>query len=316
MAWFWKGKRLPGWISVNLLPKQIDIAHVRANGAGRPEVLLCDSYAAADGAAASLSHLRRSLQLDQGRCTTLLNASDYQMLQLEAPNVSAAEVKTAAIWRVKDMIDYPVERAAVDIIEIPGGAGAARGTSLLAFAAPDDKVRERVQVFEQAQIPLEAIDVPELAQRNIAALFETRGRALALVCFDSQGGLLTISSGGELLLSRNLDVTSTQLIDAATDRRGQLLERVGLELQRSLDHFDRQNTAMALSKLHVAALPEQVGLKEYLAANLSVPVEALDLDTVMDLSRVPELRNPLRQAQCIKVLGGALRGEMKAMRAA
>jgi MSHA biogenesis protein MshI len=315
MAWFWKGKRLPGWISVNLLPKQVDVAHVRANGAGRPEVLLCDSYEAADGVGASLARLRKSLQLDRGRCTTLLNAADYQMLQLEAPNVSAAELKTAATWRVKDLIDYPVDRAAIDMVEIPA-AGAARATSLLAFAAPDDKVRERVRLFEDAEIPLEAIDVPELAQRNIAALFETQGRALALVCFDAQGGLLTITAGGELLLARNLDVTSTQLIDADAERRVQLLERVSLELQRSLDHFDRQNTAMALSKLHVTTLPEQVGMRDYLAANLSVPVEALDLGTVMDISRVPELRNPLRQAQCIKVLGGALRGETKPPKAA
>lgn len=315
MAWFGKGRRLPGWISVNLPPGQVDVAHVRVSGAGRPEVLVCDSYQAADGAKASLTQLRKSLQLDRVRCTTLLNASDYQMLQLEAPNVPAAEIKTAATWRVKDMIDYPVERAAVDVVEIPGPGGA-RGTSLLAFAAPDDRVRERVQMFEEAEIPLEAIDVPELAQRNIAALFETAGRALALVCFDTQGGLLTITAGGELLLSRNLDVTSTQLTDADAERRVQLLERVGLELQRSLDHFDRQNTAMALSSLHVAALPEQVGLKEYLAANLSVPVETLDLATVMDIGRVPELRNPLRQGQCMKVLGAALRGDAKAARAA
>ena len=314
MAWFWKAQRLPGWVSIGLTPQQIDVAHVRMNGAGRPKVLLCDSYKIEGTAAGSLAQLRKSLKLDQARCTTLLAPADYQLLQLDAPNVPAAERKAAAGFRVKDMIDYPLDRATVDFVEIPPASG--KVTSMFAFAAPDEKVRERAAIFEEAEVPLECIDVPELAQRNIAALFETEGRALALVSFDAQGGLLTVTCGGELLLARNLEVTSTQFADADAERRTQLMERIGLELQRSFDHFDRQSNAMALSKVLVTAVPGDADLREYLAGNLSVPVEALELDGVLDFAGVPGLRNALHQAQCLKLLGGGLRGETPALKAA
>ena len=40
-------------------------------------------------------------------------------------------------------------------------------------------------------IPLEVVDVPELAQRNLAHLLELEGRGLALLALDERGGLLT-----------------------------------------------------------------------------------------------------------------------------
>ena len=311
MAWLRKDKRLPGWTSFGFSPQQIDVARVRVNASGRPEVLVCDSYKIEGSATESLAQLRKSLKLDRGRCTTLLGPADYQLLQLEAPNVPAAELKAAATWRVKDLIDYPVERAAIEVLTIPGANGGNRTAQLFAVAAPDDKIRQRAKIFQDAQVALDAIDVQELAQRNIAALLETEGRALAMVSFDATGGLLTITFAGELLLARNLDITVAQLVDAGEERRTQLLERVGLELQRSLDHFDRQSGGMVVAKLLVSALPAGVGLPEYLTSNLSVPAEALELAAALDFARVPELKSPERQAQCIKVLGAALRDIVK-----
>jgi MSHA biogenesis protein MshI len=52
---------------------------------------------------------------------------------------------------------------------------------------------------------------------------------------------------------------------------------------------------------------------EYFTNNLSVPVEVLDLETVLDFSRVPALRDPLRQAQCLQVLGAALRDDTRTL---
>jgi MSHA biogenesis protein MshI len=314
MAWCWKAQRLPGWVSIGLTPEQIDVAHVRVNGAGRPQVLLCDSYKIEGTVAASLAQLRKSLKLDHARCTTLFGSADYQLLQLDAPNVPPAERRAAASFRVKDLIDYPLDRANIDVIEIPAPSG--KVTSLFAFVAHDDKVSERVRIFDEAEVPLESIDVPELAQRNVAALFETEGRALAMVSFDAQGGLLTITCDGELLLSRSLDVTTVQFAGADEERRAQLRERIGLELQRSFDNYDRQNNSMALAKVLVTKLPGEVGLRDYLANNLSLPVEFPELDGVMDCSKVPELRNPLRQGECLKLLGAGLRGEMPVLKAA
>jgi MSHA biogenesis protein MshI len=312
MSLFFKAKRRPGWLAVNVMPQQIDVAHIARIGAQRPQVLISDSYRKEGSDAATLERLRKELELGQYRCTTLLKNGDYQVLQIEAPNVAQDEIKAAAGWKVKDLIDYPIERAAIEVLTIPGASAVAgRPAAMFAVAARDETVKNRINLFEAAEIPLEAIDIPELAQRNISALLETEGRALGMLGFDSQGGLLTITQGGELLLSRYLDVTLSQLVEAAEERRLQLLERVGLELQRSLDFFDRQPNSVALTKLLVPALPPGTGMLEYLASNLSVPVELLNLDSVLDFTRVPALRDPQRQGQCLQMLGAALRDDAR-----
>lgn len=312
MGLFFKSRRRPGWLAVNVSPDQVDVAHVTRNGAQRPQVLISDSFRKEGSDAFTLARLRKEFELASYRCTTLLRSGEYQMLQIEAPNVTNEEIKAAAGWKVKDMIDFPVERATVEVLTIPnGGAAQGRPASLFAVAARDETVKQRALMFEGAGIPLEAIDIPEIAQRNVSALFETEDRALGMLCFDNQGGLLTITQGRELLLSRFLDVTLQQLTEARDDRRQQLFDRAGLELQRSLDFFDRQSNAVALTRLLIQTLPPEVGLLDYLANNLSVPVEIFDLETVLDLSRVPALKDLQRQAQCLHMLGAALRDDTR-----
>jgi MSHA biogenesis protein MshI len=314
MGLFFKSRKKSGWLTVNVLPSQVDVAHITRNGSQRPQVLIADSFNKEGSDAMTLSRLRKEFELSQYRCTTLLPSGEYQMLQIEAPNVPEEEMKAASAWKVKDMIDYPVERATVEVLTVPGVMlGQGRPASLFAVATRDDTVRQRVRLFESADIPLDAIDIPELAQRNVSALLESEGRALGMLGFDNQGGLLTITQGGELLLSRFLDVTMQQLIEQTGERRVQVHERIGLELQRSLDFFDRQPGSVVLTRLLMPALPEGNGLLEYLSSNLSVPVEVFDLETVLDFSRVPALRNLQRQAQCVQMLGAALRDDTKTL---
>ena len=49
-----------------------------------------------------------------------------------------------------------------------------------------------MQPFEQSKVALQALDIPDLAQRNLAALFERDGTAAALLAFYEEGGMLTL----------------------------------------------------------------------------------------------------------------------------
>lgn len=304
-------RRQPGWLCINLLPDRVDIAHILARDAARPEVLLCDSYRKEGDAAATLRRLRRQLDLGRYRCTTLLKPGEYQMLPVEAPNVPAAEMKAAVRWRLKDLIDYPVEAATVDALTIPAGS-AGRGQKLIAVAARNDVIAATVKPFNEADVPLEAIDVPELAQRNIAHRFETPGQGLALLAFDDQGGLLTFTCDGELYQHRRIEISVAMLATAVPEQRAALRERIVLELQRSLDNFDRQFHHIAVSKVMLAPVPGAEDLAERLASGLSVPVVPVDLAQALDFPGVPELRQAACQARCLQQLGASLRDEAPA----
>ncbi|MBA2690414.1 MAG: agglutinin biogenesis protein MshI [Burkholderiales bacterium] len=310
MAIFSATRKKQGWVAISLHADRVDLAHVRRKAAGRPEIVALDSYRREGPLEEVLSRLRKAFKLNQYRCATSLALGEYQVLQMEAPSVPLTERREALRWQIKDLLDYPVQSATLDVLDIPTeGAGAGRPKSVFAIAAPNGVVGERMGVFDAAHIPLEVIDIPELAQRNVAALFEEANRGLALLSFDQYGGLLTITYRGELYASRRIEVTLEQLADADVERRTQYHERIGLELQRSLDNFDRQYGFISLTKLLLLPVSGISALIKYLGANLYVPVETLDLARVMDFPSVPELKSAGRQAQCLQTIGIALRTE-------
>lgn len=295
-------------MAVCVRPRRIDLAHVRRSGAGRPRVLAAASFQREGEDAAVLERLRRTHQLGRHRCATLLEAGEYQMLQIDAPAVAAAELKQALRWRLKDVLETPVDAMAIDAVLVPNnGAAAGRPQQALAIAAPKADVARRAAAFAAAKIELAVIDVPELAQRNVAALFEEPNRGLALLCLDDGGGLLTLTGGGELFASRHIDIDVAQLVDAGPDRRDQLFDRLLLELQRSLDNFDRQFSFVNLSRLLIASATRATWVIERLGQNLFLPVAPLDLGEALDLEAVPELAERSHQAHYLPAIGVALR---------
>ena len=314
MLSFLSVRRESGWMSVLPLGDRIGLAHVVRGTGVRPEIRMLDSFRVEGSVAASLSRLCVARRLKTYACTTLMAMGDYALSQIDAPNVPPAERKEAVRWALKGLVDYPVDRACIDVLDIPmDGGGAGRQASVFAVSAAEGAVQARARVFDEAKVPLAVIDIPELAQRNVAALFEDENRGLAFLRLDEAGGLLTLTFHGELIAARRVDVSATQLADGDSGRQTQAMERLVLDLQRSLDNFDRQYSFIPISKLVVAAYPPVEDLASSLAENLYVPVVPMDLAQVMDFSAVPELREPECQAMNLLLIGAALRtGEVAA----
>ncbi|OFZ65653.1 MAG: agglutinin biogenesis protein MshI [Betaproteobacteria bacterium RBG_16_56_24] len=300
-----------GWVAVGIDAHGVHLAQVSLVGA-MPRVARCE-YHEGEVSAAALEKVCRGINGGKHDFTTLLAPGEYQMLMVDAPNVPANELKTAIRWKIKDGLSYHIDDATVDVLQIPASKyGSDRAQSMYAIAASNETIRKRIALFEQAKIKLDVIDIPEMAQRNIAALFEQEGRALVLLSFDDNGGLLTFTAGGEMFLSRRLEISAGQLQDANENLRQQYRGRVELELQRSLDYFDRQYNHLPVSRVLVSA-PEDNGLVSSLASAVDVKVERLDLSQVMDISMVPALADSEFVAHALPVLGAALRQESRVL---
>jgi MSHA biogenesis protein MshI len=316
MGLFAKSKKNAGWMSLSFNEDGISAAYVRRAPGSKPVVEYIARYPEGDETRVqSLEKLGKQSRASRYEWTNLLSTGEYQLLSVDAPNVPAEELKTAIRWRLKDMLDFHIDDATIDVLDVPVTKEAAgRAHSMYAIAARNQVISERQALFEQTKIPLSVIDVPEMAQRNMAALLESDGRGLALLSFDSSGGMLTITYAGELYLARRLDVTLDQLAQADESHINALHDRIALELQRSFDHFDRQYRHITLSKLVLSPLGEiGVSLREYLSANLYVPVELMDLGALLDISRVPELKRASDQQRFFLTLGAALREEGRAL---
>lgn len=287
---------------------RVDLAHVLRPAGMRPQLARMESFAAGPVLSDALKALAVSRKLKRFRTTTLLASGQYHLAQFEAPAVPEGERADALRWRLKDAVDFPVDRASIGVLDIPMDNVPGRQAMVYAVAAGESAVASLMTSFNAGKIALDVIDIPELAQRNIAALFEQENRGLAFLCLDETGGLLTVTYRGELYAVRRIDVTAPQLVDADPDRRASLLERIMLELQRTLDNFDRQYSFISVAALMVACCPAVAELQPYLAENLYVPVRPVNLDEVLDLAAVPELGvNPDLQVRYLPAIGAALR---------
>lgn len=294
-----------GWLAVVRQGDRLDLAHVIRAVGKSPEIRLCDSFRIEKDETDALSRLAQGRNLKRYRCATLLDERDYRIVQVEAPNVPADERQQATRWRLKDQLDFAADSAALAVAEIPTEGN--RQVNVFAVAAPAEVIGERMALFQEAKLPLEAIDIPEMAVRNVAALFEDENRGLAFLALIEGNGLLTITYRGELYLSRRIELSSAALAGADDERRGQLLERLALELQRTLDNFDRQYGFISVSRLLVASDHDCAAMASALAGNLYLPVQAVDLAPVLDFTALPELRSLERQGQSLLAIGAALR---------
>ena len=303
----------PGWLAVELGESSVSLAHVVPNS-GKPVVEFAEERGWDAAEPKSLERVAREFGAKRFRCTTLLNPGQYHILLVEAPAVKAEELKSAVRWRIKDMLDYHVDDATIDVLDVPVPAGAAqRSHHMYAVAARNDTIRGTIDRFTSAGMPLAVIDIPDTAQRNVAARLETDQRAVVALTLDAQGGLITVNFAGELYLSRRLDITGAQLAGAGGEARARLLDRVLVETQRSLDHCERTYPFFTLGRMLVGPLPGDAGLREHLAANLYLPVEALDLAQVVGLPAAAATWTPAQQAKWLKLIGAGLRVEKKAL---
>lgn len=278
-----------------------------------PSVERCEYHETGTTTAAALEKLRNEADIDSHDVTTLLAPGEYQMLLVDAPNVPTDEMKTAVRWKIKDGLNYHIDDATVDMVRIPVSKYASgRPQTLYAIAAANRVIQERIRLFDEAKIRLDVIDIPEMAQRNIAALFERADRALVVLAFDDDGGLMTFTAGGELYLSRRIEIGARQLLDADQDLRRQYRDRVETELHRSLDYFDRQYNQLPVDMVLVC-VPDKTGLVEFLDSELDISVQKLDLSQVMDISAVPALADSEFVARALTTLGAALRQETRVL---
>lgn len=303
---FFKPSAEQGWLSIAMREGRVDFVHMRREPGRKPLVALADSVEQGVDEAATLAALKKPMRLNRYRCTVLLRHGKYQLIQTEAVTGPLDEAREVVRWKLKDQVEFPVDTAAIDLLPIPTDG---RSPQVFAALSPESTIAPLVQAFQAAKVPLAAIDVPEMSQRNLAALFEEDGRGLATLIFDDDEGLLTFTQNGELLVVRHVEIPARQLIAADPERRDMLFERIALDVQRSLDNFDRVYSAVPLAKILVAPIPGVDGFLAYLSANLTLPVVPLDVSGVLDLAAVPELLDPTRQFQCLRAIGAALRDD-------
>jgi MSHA biogenesis protein MshI len=226
-------------------------------------------------------------------CNVVLTPELYCLRQVDPPAVEPDEVREAARWSIRDLVDFPVEDAVIDTFPSPEVRG--RPTRLNVVAARRKSLQQLVETVTRSGLALRAIDLTEFALRNTAQLLPSDAHGVAILHPLPQVSVLTLTCQGCLWFSRQLDADPESLETAAQEALDGKLDPVGegaqrldallLELQRSLDYYERQLARPAPEELVLTpSHPDLSCLRTWLEDRLPLPVRALELRSLLHCS--------------------------------
>lgn len=242
----------------------------------------------------------QALGLQDRQATVVLRPSQYQLLQIDMPPVKEEELRPAVRWQIAGMVAQPIDTLVIDVM--PVGDAQVRKTKQVFVVAADQMVVDvSLTLARTLGVEVAVIDIQDNAQRNLQLhnLDPTTQAHVAVVLLDEAQALLTISAHGELQYSRRLDV-EPGMVEGGDNHAGR--ERWAMEIQRSLDVWDRTAPMLPLSRISLYAGQHTVALSRWLGQYLGQAVypmepvfEGLNTD---DLAQHPA---------CWPLLGGLLR---------
>ncbi|GAA5171135.1 hypothetical protein [Viridibacterium curvum] len=295
-------------VSLAVQPGFVAAVQLVGVGEARPRLRLAQCLAStAASVQQRLESMARQIRLRSTQVRVLLERNEYQLLQIEAPAVPPEELKTAVRWQVKDMLRLPVDEVTLDVAPPPEAPAGGRRAMAYVAAASNDVVRERMLGFRIFNSDVDVIDIPEMAQRNMADRLEEPERATAVLSICGNSCLLTASRAGTLYFTRQFELPGGLALDVQ-ERREQL-DRLVLDLQRSVDVLEHQYSWLSVSTLWLAPFEYADELLSLLIEHLYLPARAIDLATLFDCSECPLPASAAEQGALFHALGLALRSQ-------
>jgi MSHA biogenesis protein MshI len=302
-------------VGLHLQPDGIALVCTQPLGAGARQVSSCAFRACApDAHVAELARAVDELGLRGLPCTAVLSPGEYALRAVEAPAVPEAELRAALRWSLAELVEMDLEDAVVDAIGVPVRERRGRGRLVYAIAAPKPRMREIARLVEHAGLRLEAIDIAELALRNLVAHSPADPSGVLTLAVYERVASLAITRESTLYVARWADADLDALAGELGKAEGELLggefagpelDALVLEIQRSLDYYhhelgQRPAGAVLLAPLRVQVeeLPQRIGAALGLEVGWLAPEELIEC---------AEPVHPDRWACCATALGAALR---------
>ncbi len=307
MEWLDRLSAKKGAIGIELLPEGFTIAALGCLGdAKRVDYI----HVAGPGddkfdPKKALHHYVHKHKIQKRLCHVILSHKDYQLLLVEAPDVPDEDLREAIKWKVKDLINMPVESAVVDVVKLPADANRSSKTMVYVAVANLDRVKPMIEWVNDSGLTLSSIDIPEMALRNLSVVLaeDMQERGVGVVRIHAGGGVICLYKDKNLYLSRQFKLAyNGGLLDDLPE------DALGLELQRSLDYYERQmGIAPPVALFICGESISEDKITQNLSRAITVPVKYLNVTD--NLSFREEVDDGITQL-CAAALGAAHRDEV------
>ncbi len=258
----------------------IALAEARYDASKRAKRIIHYDFRAltkADQLEAACMELVRDHQLEGASCHLVLGADEYQTYPVEKPKVEAAEVVEALKWKVKDLLDYDLAKAVIDAYPLPADAVRGRNELMTVVVSRRELIQKRVDLLRSLGLNLAAIDITDMALRNLCVslqVVQENPRAQALLHLRDGAGMMVMVRGMDLYLARHFDFSVANLNDPS--RQDQVIQQLGLEIQRSFDYFESQMGQVPPAELLLFGPDPSMPLANMIGGSIAARVAALD----------------------------------------
>lgn len=304
-------------LGLAVLPQGLALASVQRSVGATPRLMRCEFHPLARQADPGLT--LRTVVLQQGIEGTasfrlVLSPDEYQLHLVESPDVPDSELREAVRWRIRDLIDFPVDEAAIDVFDMPQQAGTGRetGKMMCVVVARNPVIAQKAAMVNRSGGELDVIDITDLALRNVLSLTPADATGVALLYVDAAYSMILITAESTLYLSRRIWIGANELVgiagkDPSSEDFRRVADALAMELLRSLEYYESHFSRPAVESLYVAPLgATETVLHAYLGQALNVTVQDLDINRLVDTAQ------PLtadQQARGLLAIGAALRHE-------
>jgi MSHA biogenesis protein MshI len=234
------------------------------NKPGFEQLVVTEKTAEAD----NLKILRQYVDahhLQGEECAYILSPSNYRLFLIDKPNVPDTEVKNAARWLLRDLIDYPIDEAVVDMLDIPSPE---QKPKLYLVVAKLAYLKDLQMLTESCGLRLQNIAITELAvNRLIPASLE---QVSAVIYTEDKVVRMMLSKQGTVGMIR--EIGEIELL------RTERWDRLILAIQRSFEFYQASLSGTKPNQFFLAPeLASNTNLSNFLAEQLSMPVKGLQL---------------------------------------
>lgn len=363
MRWPWSRHGSSDKLVVSWAGQTLTYVLARARPDGAHQVLKWGVQSQGEDSTGDFVRRLQDLGLKGFDTSVMLRPQQYQLLQIDALAMPKEELRSAARYQIREMLDSHVDDITLDVMRVGDGQHKGAG-HLFVVAATNAVLRAVLDLGDAMQWTISVIDIQETAQRNIQSALATRDGQMdrasaALVVMKGHQAVLTISANDELFYSRwfalpegfltaswgqgdgvslgvvqsnsaftpvdeyvpdysvdgisyGADYSNTPLVssdplltDAPEDDSAQ---RLLVEVQRSLDVWDRTWSSMPLNGLRVYAGERSQELATWLSDQLGQKVLTMDIKALFPGF---EGADSVEQAQCMPLLGVLMRSESR-----
>lgn len=266
---------------ININPKEVIVTHTNQLP-DKLDIYLAEKipYETLDELSSLLKNTVKKNALLDIPTTLLLNPSDYQLFLIESLPVKKEEIRDAVKWRVRSLINYPIEEAILDYFIVPAKKASPNNPMIAAVVSRLSQIIRLIDVTRTSNLLITSIDIPELAMRNLTSLIENDEKSSAFIYFYENIAILNITREKTLYFTRPINLPKDLHSTNAN------FEPFTLDILRYFDYFQSMWRLPTPSRIFTASdcFDTNQIIKAF-ADHLSVKIEVFSLNNKLPLDQ-------------------------------